>query len=444
MLSLRASSSSSSSSSRRRRSAAISSISLSPAAALLLLHRASASASNTTNTTIIESPTQYRLFPVKFVSNPPNGRLGECEGDCDNNGQCAEGLTCFQRDRNEDVPGCSGGASDNSLTDYCIRPVPAANDAGPTTTEAPTAASSALVTPTPQPTVTNIQSPTPPSLNATAAPTSLPTPDPTAAEPTLHLQKTITFVANPPKAPLNECEGDCDDDTQCAAGLKCHQRDPFEAVPGCSGGESSGRYTDYCINDSTPSPTTSYSPTPLPTISTMPSMSAVPSTQPSLNPTPAPNSISEKFKLRLYWHRSYYWQETRRETFWCWQCRNGCKKDNKIEIDHCKNADYFQFHGEDNSYRPVKNPNLCVTEDGFDSESRPLRLRQCDGGIKQKWVNSGDVGLNFDPDRPWEIYPESDLGKCVTQMHHPKAHERVFLRRCKYPRKNTTSKWVVY
>lgn len=432
MLSLRASSSSS----RRRRSAAMSSISLSPAAALLLLHGASASASNTT-IAIIESPTQYRLFPVKYVSNPPNGRLGECEGDCDNNGQCAEGLTCYQRDRNEDVPGCSGGTSDSSLTDYCVRP------AGPITA-APTTTSPSLVTPTPQPTVTNIQSPTPPSLNATVAPTSMPTPVPTTAEPTVPLQKTIKFVANPPKAPLNECEGDCDDDTQCAEGLKCHQRDPFESVPGCSGGESSGRYTDYCVNESTPSPTISYSPTPLPTTSTMPSISSVPSIQPSLNPTPAPNSISEKFKLRLYWSPKYYWQETRRETFWCWQCRNGCKLDNKIEIDHCKKADYFQYHGEDHSYRPASNPNLCVTEDGFDSESKPLRLRKCNGGLKQRWVNSGDVGLNFDPSQPWEIYPESNLGKCVTQMHHPKAHERVFIRRCEKPRKNTTSKWVVY
>ena len=89
-----------------------------------------------------------------------------------------------------------------------------------------------------------------------------------------------------------------------------------------------------------------------------------------------------------------------------------------------------------------------MTEDGFDRESRPLRLKKCDGGIKQKWVNIGwkdsSVRLNYDKKQPWEIRPESNLGKCVTQMHHPKAHERVFIRRCEKPRTNKTSQWVIY
>ena len=423
--------------SRRRRSAALSPMALSPAALLLLR---GVSGSNATNT-IIDSPApeQYRIFPVKFVANPPRSPLDECEGDCDNNDQCADGLTCYQRDKNEEVPGCTGGGSDTSLTDYCIRP------AGPTA--APTIA---LATPTPQPTVTIIQSPTP--LNTTAAPTTttpLPTPLPTTAPTanpvqTQQGQKEIKFVDNPPKKPLAECEGDCDNDDECAGDLVCHQRDPFGSVPGCTGGESSGNYRDYCINDSTASPTTSASPTHAPTMSSVPTVSPAPSVQPSLNPTPAPNSVSERFKLRLYWSPNYYWQETRKETFWCWQCRGGCKVNNLIEIDHCSKADYFQYYGEDSSYRPHSNPELCVTEDGFDKESRPLRLKKCDGGIKQKWDNSGDVGFNFDKSKPWEIHPESKMDQCVTQMHHPKAHERVFIRSCQKPRINTTSKWVTY
>ena len=31
------------------------------------------------------------------------------------------------------------------------------------------------------------------------------------------------------------CEGDCDYDSDCDAGLKCFQRDGYESVPGCSG-----------------------------------------------------------------------------------------------------------------------------------------------------------------------------------------------------------------
>ena len=44
--------------------------------------------------------------------------------------------------------------------------------------------------------------------------------------------------------PLGACEGDCDSDDECAAGLRCFSRDGNEEVPGCVGpGESR---TDYC------------------------------------------------------------------------------------------------------------------------------------------------------------------------------------------------------
>jgi poly(3-hydroxybutyrate) depolymerase len=62
---------------------------------------------------------------IGYVGN--NGRpsgaypLGECQGDCDgSNEECEEGLICFHRDGGEPVPGCLGGASDQSRTDYCV------------------------------------------------------------------------------------------------------------------------------------------------------------------------------------------------------------------------------------------------------------------------------------------------------------------------------------
>jgi hypothetical protein len=46
--------------------------------------------------------------------------------------------------------------------------------------------------------------------------------------------------------PLQECQGDCDHDSDCAGNLKCFKRDAQELVVGCYGkGESS---TDYCYN----------------------------------------------------------------------------------------------------------------------------------------------------------------------------------------------------
>ena len=50
------------------------------------------------------------------------------------------------------------------------------------------------------------------------------------------------------RRPLQQCAGDCDLDFDCAPGLVCFQRYlPYQAVPGCSGGDGDETLTDYCI-----------------------------------------------------------------------------------------------------------------------------------------------------------------------------------------------------
>jgi hypothetical protein len=46
--------------------------------------------------------------------------LAKCQGDCDDDSECAQGLYCFRRDGAEDVPGCVD--VDNRGTDYCFDP----------------------------------------------------------------------------------------------------------------------------------------------------------------------------------------------------------------------------------------------------------------------------------------------------------------------------------
>lgn len=128
---------------------------------------------------------------IRFISNP---NLGRCEGDCDRDSDCAGDLVCFERDGNDAVPGCSGGSSDGSKTDYCIRK----RD--------------------------DISNPIDPN-------------DP-----------PVTFVSNPPK--LGICDGDCDRDSDCGGDLVCFQREANEEVPGCHGGSSDGSRTDYCVEKS--------------------------------------------------------------------------------------------------------------------------------------------------------------------------------------------------
>ncbi len=48
---------------------------------------------------------------------------------------------------------------------------------------------------------------------------------------------------------IPECYADCDDDTQCAPGLRCFQRNHGEPFTGCLGLAGSNPYADYCIRE---------------------------------------------------------------------------------------------------------------------------------------------------------------------------------------------------
>lgn len=121
---------------------------------------------------------------IKYVGNngsPAAGfPLGECEGDCDENLDCAGDLICYQRNANEAVPGCDGGQDESTGTDYCIRP-----------TATIVTTTSGSPTPIPAPT-----SPRPSPL-----PTPIPTKNPSGYLNYMHVERTKN---------LKECEGDCD------------------------------------------------------------------------------------------------------------------------------------------------------------------------------------------------------------------------------------------
>ena len=56
------------------------------------------------------------------------------------------------------------------------------------------------------------------------------------------LSKTVISRSN-----LQACIGECDRDSQCAAGLKCLQRSYDESIPGCTG-PGGGPTWDYCYD----------------------------------------------------------------------------------------------------------------------------------------------------------------------------------------------------
>eukprot|EP00980_Cylindrotheca_fusiformis_P005679 scaffold1184_cov132-Cylindrotheca_fusiformis.AAC.100 len=232
---------------------------------------------------------------VSYGGSPPDFRfpLGLCEGDCDSDSHCQAGLVCFQRSENDPVPGCAG--SDSSRTDYCTYPgmlpvasiptlnptktfkaefpttVPTAESDMPSTVPSvqsdmpSTVPTSESDMPSTEPTQESAIPSAPPSQESdmpSAAPTqesdmpaSVPTQEsdmpstvPTQAEPTPSIPILVSYSGSPPlfRFPLGLCEGDCDNDSQCQAGLICFQRTGPIPVPGCRGSDSS--LTDYCVD----------------------------------------------------------------------------------------------------------------------------------------------------------------------------------------------------
>lgn len=113
----------------------------------------------------------------------PGQNLGLCEGDCDDDFDCVDNLVCQQRNSGNDLPpGCSGPFAETDIgQDFCYDP----------------------------------------SISA-----------------------LINGEITPLNLPLIECEGDCDDSSDCTGDLKCFHN----SVPlGCSG-EMRGAEWDYCYD----------------------------------------------------------------------------------------------------------------------------------------------------------------------------------------------------
>ena len=111
------------------------------------------------------------------VNGYGTGGLGKCQGDCDTDSDCASGLKCWQRSGYTDIPGCTGGGSND--WDYCT-------------------------------------------------------------DSKYFKGLSSVNVNGKGTGGLGMCQGDCDRDSDCASGLRCFQRNGHTAVPGCTGSGSNG------------------------------------------------------------------------------------------------------------------------------------------------------------------------------------------------------------
>jgi hypothetical protein len=184
------------------------------------------------------------------ISCTPGNPCALCEGDCDIDADCGDGLACFQRVSTENpwgrIPGCAGDGRKN--VDYCYNPEAPSRDG--------------------------------------------------------ELLKLITLYEDcTSDNPCDKCYGDCDNEDQCVGNLKCYQRrnydNEWEGVPGCY--SSGWRAWDYCYDPGdTPGPTPDHMPAPYTTMET----TAAPTPNISIpmlthSPTPVPTTSSPIAKVTV-------------------------------------------------------------------------------------------------------------------------------------------------
>ena len=340
-------------------------------------------------------PSPYPRIEVVAVNQTAG--LNLCQGICQGNTDCSDGLVCYRRNLGESVPYCifdDVNVQESALLlDFCTLPPT------PQPTSAPT------LSPTPEPTL-------PPTPRPTPFPTTrAPTPWPTPGKPE---DAIVQFLGNPPPQDLKRCEGDCDSDSDCEGNLVCYQRGPGDEIPGCTFSTFWGSFpisddTDVCVDR---------------------------------------RSLGGSVRLRMYWERGFFWQESSEEVYWCMAhsqsgtCYYGleereCESDH-VYTDWCSTSSRQQF---EILYQPsgefmirAVSKNQCLEGD------RP-KLRDCNpNNAAQLWhpMNGGYESTKF------EITRKGRESRCLTQHHHPKEGEVIEMNDCARERRYTTNAWEFY
>eukprot|EP01083_Nonionella_stella_P019888 55212_1 len=147
--------------------------------------------------------------------------------------------------------------------------------------------------------------------------------------------------------------------------------------------------------------------------------------------------------LRMYWKRGYTWQEETQERFWCMQCTNDCHRPREpLRIRKCRPPHPRQIWTRIGStIRPNSNRNACVTRvsngnnGGGGGGSNKVYLAACVGGrgsAKQQW-DAMDMKDKFEL---------KVGGRCLSQHHHPRSGEFLYMENCKTARVDRSSYWM--
>ena len=224
--------------------------------------------------------------------------------------------------------------------------------------------------------------------------------------------------------PLGLCQGDCDSDDECEGDLVCFQREAYQAVPGCSGGESEDKGLDFCVSSG--------------------DNSGGGDDNNGGGGGSQSSGSTGTFKLKLYWEFGYHWQEETFERKWCMRCFNGhCIPGAEALIADCDNGGpaevYFEEFGGDDFRIRVKNTDICL-EIPQDLQNY-LSWETCSDSALQRFT-----GQNGDPygGGRFQLEPKTLPDSCITITHHPKSGERLWVATCEYTLPNDTTFWNPY
>ena len=144
---------------------------------------------------------------------------------------------------------------------------------------------------------------------------------------------------------------------------------------------------------------------------------------------------ADYFQLKLYWQKGYFWQEETVERRWCAECEDSCKKGSRVLIQECEEDNEKQrWILKNDKISPHTKTNLCMSF----KDRWAITLDKCKSSRDKK--QKFDLIKQF-TGKVRDAYEFSSKRRCLTQHHHPKPNEIVYLQNCVKARRSETSIW---
>ena len=144
------------------------------------------------------------------------------------------------------------------------------------------------------------------------------------------------------------------------------------------------------------------------------------------------------FHLKLFFGDGYQWQGLTKDLNVCLEYKYSSKnvegKGDPMILNGCnedKDEQKFIARG-DKTIRLAEDDDLCITYVG----ARGLEIHECNGSIFQQWDRVQKSGQ-------FKISPVVDHNRCMTNHHHPREKERVYLDWCHLAEDGDTAYWTL-